>query len=63
MSNSAWCDLNSKGNIMQLHDKCPNLKCNCEKIITYTPRQYMLEGGSIKSKLQKSFKGTKKSLG
>ena len=60
MSNSAWCDLNSKGNILKLHDKCPNPKCGCQKIITFTPHQYMLEGGSIKSKLQKIFRGTKK---
>ena len=53
MSNSAWCDLNSKGNILKLHDKCSNLKCNCQKIITFTANQYMLEGVSIKSKLQK----------
>ena len=26
----------------------------------FTPHQYMLEGGSIKSKLQKIFRGTKK---
>ena len=56
MSNSAWTDLNSQGNILKLHDKCP--KCACQKIITFTPNQYMLEGGSIKSKLQKIFKGT-----
>ena len=55
MSNSAWCDLNSEGNILKLHDKCPNPKCNCQKIITFTPHQYMLEGGSIKSKLQNFF--------
>ena len=60
MSNSAWCDLNSKGNILKLHDKCPNPKCGCQKIITFTPHQYMLEGGSIQSKLQKIFRGTKK---
>ena len=59
MSNSAWTDLNSKGNILKLHDKCPNPKCGCQKIITFTPHQYMLEGGSIKNKLQKIFKGTK----
>ena len=59
MSNSAWTDLNSKGNILKLHDKCPNPKCGCQKIITFTPLQYMLEGGSIKCKLQKIFKGTK----
>ena len=60
MSNSAWCDLNSKGDILNLHDKCPNPKCGCQKNIAFTPRQYMPEGGSIKSKLQKFFKGTKK---
>ena len=58
MSTAAWTDLNSQGNILKLHDKCPNPKCNCQKIITFTPHQYMLEGGSIKSKLQKIFKGT-----
>ena len=58
MSNSARCDLNSKGNILKLQDKCPNPKCNFQKVITFTPQQYMLEGGSIKSKLQKNFKGT-----
>ena len=58
MTNSAWTDLNNKGNILKLHDKCPNPKCGCRKIITFTPHQYMLEGGSTKSKLQKIFKGT-----
>ena len=53
MSNSAWCDLNSKGDILKLHDKCPNPKCNCQKIITFTPHQYMLEGGSIKINFKK----------
>ena len=57
MSTSAWTDLNSQGNILKLHDKCPNPKCGCQKIITFTPHQYMLDGGSIKSKLQKIFKG------
>ena len=59
MSNSAWTDLNSKGNILKLHDKCPNPKGGCQKIITFTPHQYMLEGGLIKSKLQKLFNGAK----
>ena len=58
MSNSAWSDVNSKGNILKLHDKCPNPKCGCQKIITFTQHQYMLDGGSIKSKLQKMFKVT-----
>ena len=51
-SNSAWCDLNSEGDILKLHDKFNNPKCNFQKIITFTPHQYMLGGGSIKSKLQ-----------
>ena len=59
MSNSAWTDLNSQGNILKLHDKCPNPNCECQKIITFTPHQYILEGGSIKSKRQKIFRGTK----
>ena len=58
MSNSAWCDLNSKGNILKLHDKCPNPKCGRQEIFTFTPHQYMLQVGSIKSKLQKFFRGT-----
>ena len=33
-------------------------KCNCQKIITFTPKQFVLEGGSIKNKLQKIFRGT-----
>ena len=60
MSNSACTDLNSKGKILKLHDICPNAKCNCQKILTFTPHQYMLEGRSIKSKLQKTSRGTKK---
>ena len=58
MSNRAWCDLNSKGDILKLHDRCA--KCNSQKLITFTPRQYMLEGGSIKNKLKSIFRGTKK---
>ena len=58
MSNSAWCDLNSKRDVLKLHDKCLKPKCNCQNVITFAPHQYRLEGGSIKSKLQKIFRGT-----
>ena len=58
MSNSARTDLNSKGNMLKFHDKCRNPKCGCQKIITFTPHQYMPECGSIKSKLPKNFRGT-----
>ena len=60
MSNSACCDLNSKGDILKLHDKCPNPKCNCQKLIPFTPRQYMIEGGSVKTKLQSNNEYTEK---
>ena len=60
LSISAWCDLNSEGNILKLLDKCPNPKCDCQKIITFKPHQYMLEGGSSKSKFQKIYRGTRK---
>ena len=58
MSNSAWCDLSSKGDILKLHDTCANPKFNFQKIITLTPNQYLLDGGSIESKLQIFFRGT-----
>ena len=60
MSNSAWCDLNKNCTVLKLHDMCHNPKCKCQKQITFSPNQFQLEGGSIKSKLQKIFRGTKK---
>ena len=59
MSNSAWCDLNKDCTALKLHGMCHNPKCNCQKQITFTPMQYMLEGGSIKSKLPKIFRERK----
>ena len=60
MSKSAWTVFYSKGSILKLHDKCPNPKCRCQKVLTFTPHQYMLEGGSMKGELQNFFRGTKK---
>ena len=60
MSKFAWTDLNSKGILLKIHDKCRNPKCGCQKTITFTPHQNMLESGSTKSKLWKIFRGTKK---
>ena len=58
MSNSAWCDLIKNCTVLKLHDMCHNPKCNCQKQITFSPKQFQLEGGSIKSKLQKKIRGT-----
>ena len=44
MLSSAWTELTIKGNILKLHEKYPNPKGNCQKIITFTPHRYMLEG-------------------
>ena len=52
-----------KGNTIKLHDKCPNPKCNCQKIIIFTLHQYMLQGGSIKNKTAKNFSEEQKRLG
>ena len=37
---------------------CHNPKCNCQKQITFTTKQFQLEGRSIESRLQKIFNGT-----
>ena len=52
------CDLNKDCTVLKLQDMCHNPKCNCQKQITFSPKQFQLEGGLIKSKLQKIFKGT-----
>ena len=59
MSNSAWCDLNSKGDVVKLHDMCPKPKCKCQRQITLIPRQYQPEGAGFKNKLPKNLKSTR----
>ena len=59
MSNSVWCDLNKNCTVLKLHDFCHNPKCRCQKQITFSPNQFQLEGGSIKSKVKSIFRGTK----
>ena len=43
MSVSAGYDLNSKTDILKRHDKCPSVKCNCQKQSVFTPKQFQLE--------------------
>ena len=59
MSSSAWCDLNSRGDVLKLHDLCHNPKCKCQKPITFTPKQFQLEGAGFE-KTRKKIKGTVK---
>jgi len=60
MSNSAWCDLNKNGTVLKLHDMCHNPKCKCQKQITFSPKQFQLEGGSIKANFKKFLEELKK---
>ena len=60
MSNSAWCDLNSKGDILKLHDKCRNPKCGCQKQIIFTPKHFQLKCTGFECTIKKIFKGSQK---
>ena len=57
MSNSAWCDF-KKYTVLNIRDMCHDPKSNCQKPITFTPKQFQIEGGSIKSKLRKIIRRT-----
>ena len=60
MSISAWRDLNSSGSLLKKLDLCPNSKWNCQKPVTFTPKQFQLEVFGLKSNLKKIFKKTEK---
>ena len=57
MSYTGWCDLNENCTVLKLHDMCHNPKCKCQKQITFSPRQFQLEGSGFKSTMKKVFKG------
>ena len=59
MSNSAWCDLKKNCTVLKIQAMCHNPKCYCQKQVTFTTKQFQLEGGPIKSKLQKELRGQK----
>ena len=58
MSNSAWCDLNKNCTVLKLHDMCHDPECNCQKQITFSTRQFQLEGIGFKSTMNEIFKGS-----
>ena len=39
---------------------CPNPKCNCLKKISFTPKQFQLEGSGFKNTMKKNFKDSQK---
>ena len=50
ISNGAKCDLKEDGTILKLHDKCPNVIFTCQKRVTFTPKQFQLQGNGLKNK-------------
>ena len=58
MSNSAWCDVNKNCSVSKLHNMCHNPKFKCQKQITFTPKQFHLEGANFKNTMKKLFKGS-----
>ena len=57
---SKWCDLNSRGDFLNLRDRCPNSTYECLKQTNSTPGQFQLEGNGFAIKLQKIVTGTQK---
>ena len=60
MTNSAWCDLNKNCTVLNIHVMCHNPKCSCQKQITFSPKQYMLEGNGFQNTLKKIYRGSEK---
>ena len=58
MSNSPWCDLNKNCTVLKLHDMCHNLKCKCQKQITFSPKQFQLESNGFKYTTKKIIEGS-----
>ena len=63
MSNSAWCDLNKSFTVLKLHDMCHNPKCKRHKQMTFSPKQFQLEGAGFKNTLKKKYLKAAKQLG
>ena len=60
MSNIAWCDLNKNCTVLKMHDMCHNPKCKCQKQMTFTPKQFHLEGNGFKNTMKNIFSGPEK---
>ena len=60
MSTSAWCDVNSKDDILKYHDLGHEPECNNQKQITSTPKQFQLGGPGFKKTMKKFLKVLKK---
>ena len=60
MSNLSVCNLVNKGNLLKVHDFCPNPKCKGPKRLTFTLNEFQLLGAGCKNTKNKMFKGSQK---
>ena len=56
ISNSAWCDLKKSFAVLKLRYMCHSPKCNCQKQLTFSPRQFQMEGNGFKKTMKKDLK-------
>ena len=62
VSNQARCDLNSKGDALNLHDFSHKPKYSNQKQFNFTARQFQLEGAEFKKTMKKIFQRESKSM-
>ena len=51
----AWFEKNCT--VLNLHDMCHNPKCNCQKQITFTLKQFQLQGNGFRNTMNKISRG------
>ena len=60
LSDHVWTDLILDCTVLKLLDMCGSSGLKCRKQLNFSPKNYMLEGGSIRSKLKKALRGIEK---
>ena len=58
MSNS-WCYLKKNCTVLKLNDMCHNPKCKCQKQLTFSPKQFQLEGAGFENTMKKFLRDLK----
>ena len=57
---AALCDINSKSDVLTIHDLCHSFKCKNQKIHAFTRCQFQLGGAGYKSTVKNFFVGNDK---
>ena len=60
MSSTAWTDLNSKGDILKLHNLCGKDGCKCQRNVCFTSKQFEVEGSEFKNTMKEPLEGSQK---